>query len=89
MCIRDSDWPMSYFDLIKFSTKKYEDAGGLTGTHHYEDGDGLVVDSTASGSVPITNLEFEEKINDQNRQINLIRPENINAVLKEMKNLLR
>lgn len=82
------DWPMSYFDLVKFATAKYGFAG-LTEVHHYEDSDGFVVDSDASGAQPVTNKEYEEKINDKNRQIELIRPENINRILKEMKELLR
>lgn len=83
------DWPLNYFDLINYATKKYADIGGLNGIHHYEDDLKLVVDSTASGAIPITNLEFEERRNDKNREIDLVRPEQIVKILKEMKKILR
>ncbi len=83
------DWPMHYFDLVKYTTKKYEELGGLTGVHHYEDEEKLVVDIWAAGAVPITNIEHEEKINDKKREIDLVRPDQINNIVKEMKNILR
>tara|TARA_B110000495_G_scaffold58271_1_gene49389 strand:+ start:370 stop:876 length:507 start_codon:yes stop_codon:yes gene_type:complete len=83
------DWPIHYFDLLKYTEKKYVDKGGLTGVHHYMDEKSLVVDIWAAGAVPVTNIEYEEKINDKKREIDMVRPDQINEILKEMKNILR
>ena len=83
------DWPMTYFDLIKFATKKYVNKGGLTGVHHYMDDEKLVVDVDAPSAVPVTNLEYEEKKNDKQREIELVRPDHILTILKEMKKIFQ
>ena len=83
------DWPLTYFDLIKYTTKKYENDGGLTGVHHYIDEEKLVVDIWASGAVPVTNIEYEEKKNDKKREIVLVRPDHILTILKEMKKIFQ
>lgn len=80
------DWPMSYFDLQKFVDKKYPN--NSNGIHHYEDEEGWVVDSDVAGSVPITNFVYEEKINDENRSINVIKPEFIPRIIQELKDLI-
>jgi len=76
------DWPLPYFDLQKFVTKKYDN---INGVHHYEDSDKYVVDSTVSGATAVTNFVYEETLNDAKRAINIISPEYIPQVLKEFK----
>ena len=49
------DWPLRYYDLKKFVTKKYGVAN-MNAVHHYEDADGFQVDSTTPGSTAITNF---------------------------------
>lgn len=76
------DWPLTYYDLRKFVTKKYSN---INDTHHYEDADGYEVDSTASGATAITNFVYEELLNDQKRTINIIRRDYIPQILLEFK----
>ena len=79
------DWPLAYFDLRKFITKKYDD---INGVHHYEDADGYEVDSTASGATAITNFVYEEQLNDEKRTINIIRAEYLPQILEEFKTFI-
>ena len=79
------DWPLTYFDLQKFVTKKYTD---INGVHHYEDADKYEVDSTASGATAITNFVHEETLNDAKRTINIIRPEYVQYIVAEFKKII-
>jgi len=82
------DWPQTYLDLQKYITKKYG-AGNENNIHHYEDVDGYEVDSDAAGATSITNSVYEEKRNDNLRTIDVIRAENVNSVVNELKTLLK
>ena len=82
------DWPMTYFTLQKYISKKYG-AASINEVHHYEDADRYTVDSTASGAVPITNALYEETINDEKRLLNVIRPESVSAIISEFKALMK
>lgn len=80
------DWPLTYFDLQKYVAKKYPD--NANGVHHYEDEDGFEVDSDVANATPITNFLYEEKRNDNNRNINIIRREYVNQIIQEFKSLI-
>ena len=80
------DWPLTYFDLQKYVAKKY--SNNANGVHHYEDKDGFEVDSDAANATPITNFLYEEKRNDNNRNINIIRKEYVNQIIQEFKSLI-
>ncbi len=82
------DWPLRYYDLKKFVTKKYG-AANMNAVHHYEDADKYHVDSTASGASAITNFMHEETLNDAKRNINLVRPEFVPEIVTELKLLLK
>ena len=52
--------------------------------HHYiEDATGNVVSTASAGVTPISHYEFEEWLNDKNRQIKIIKPEFIRDIVKE------
>ena len=82
------DWPLRYYDLKKFVTKKYGTAN-INAVHHYEDEDKFQVDSTAAGAVAVTNFIYEETLNDAKRNINLVRPEFVPEIVTELKLLLK
>ena len=82
------DWPMDYFDLKKFVIKKYG-AANINDINHYEDADGYWVDSTAPGAAAVTNFVYEEELNDDKRNINIIRPEFAHEIVKELQQLLK
>ena len=79
------DWPMTYFDLQKYIVKKYDNPNGV---HHYEDANKYEVDADASGATVITNSVYEETLNDAKRTIDIIKPEYIQQIVKEFKQLL-
>ncbi len=79
------DWPMTYYDLQKYITKKYDNPNGV---HHYEDANKYEVDSNAPGATPVTNSVYEETLNDAKRTIDIIKPEYIQQIVKEFKQLL-
>jgi len=81
------DWPLKYYDLSGFVTKKYGSSEVYT-THHYEDADGYVVDSDASGATAISNFLYEERLNDDKRQLSVIRPEYTAMITNELKTLV-
>ena len=74
------DWPLSYQDLKKFVTKKYG-VGNEYNTNLYQDADGHVVDSDVPGAVSISNFMYEERINDDKRQLTVIRPDFVNDLV--------
>jgi len=91
------DWPLNYFDLQKYVADKYKNDGGVTGTHHYEDSNGDIVDApgtliapgtTASGGTAITNFLYEEKLNDKKRTIDIIRLEYLQQIINEFKRFI-
>jgi hypothetical protein len=81
------DWPLKYYDLSNFVTKKYG-SSEVYSTHHYEDVDGYVVDSDASGATTISNFLYEEQLNDLKRQLSVIRPEYTAMITNELKTLV-
>ena len=82
------DWPLKYYDLSRFVTKKYGSAN-IYSTHHYEDADGYQVDSDATGATAITNFIHEEILNDAKRQLTVVRPEYTGMIVNELRNLLK
>ena len=91
------DWPLNYFDLQKYVADKYKNSGGVTGTHHYENSNGDIVDepgtliapgTTASGGTAITNYLYEEKLNDKKRTIDIIRTEYLQQIINEFKRFI-
>lgn len=64
------EWPMDGDQFNEFMSDNYED---VTGIHHYIDPEsGFVVDSDFAGATPVTNLEYEEEINEQKRHIKML-----------------
>lgn len=91
------DWPLSYYDLTKFVEKKYGTA--QLDPHHYEDENGDEVNEPGTpigngtedvygNATPITNFKYEERLNDERRSINLIRPDYVQSIRKEFDKLI-
>jgi len=87
------DWPMSTKRFEDYVYSKYDN--DVNGIHHYEytqeSGDTKFVielpnDSATTlpaGAVPVTNYEYEERIQEKKRRIRLIKPEYIPEIKKE------
>jgi len=72
------EWPMSNSDLLAYSKKKYGETQ-IYETHHYRtnDSDRLIVDldaeDLANGLIePVTNIQYEEELNDAKREIKML-----------------
>lgn len=81
-----ADFPLSYIALNDYIDSKYgEDADAI---HHYEDANGITVDSDYPGAVSVSNRQYEELVNESKRRIKIPSPTIISQILKEFKELL-
>lgn len=80
------DWPMTQSQLAQYVEQKYTD--GLYGTHHYEDVDGIVVNAR-NDMYPVSNYEYETRINDVKRRIKIPRQEAIQQIIQEFEKLIK
>jgi len=90
-----NEWPMTQHSFEKFVESKYDDVNGI---HHYEypqtSGDTTILieqpvddaNSIPAGSTPITNYEYEDKLQDKRRRIRLVTPDFISQIRKEFRN---
>lgn len=74
------DWPMSNTDLVSYAKKKYGDLN-IYETHHYRtaDEDKLIVDFNSADLTngvieEVTNLQYEEELNNSKREIKMLEP---------------
>ena len=95
------DWPLDSFSFQEYIKDKYSNPDGI---HHYEvtqsrgkqSGDGpadythkLEVNSTHPGAQSVSNREYEQRLQDQKRQINLLLPQYVGTFVDEFNNLIR
>jgi len=78
-------FPLATADLHKFVVDKH---GSLTGIHHYENADGFQVNSTEPGAVAVSNLDYEESINESKRTVKILKPEFVQTFVNEFNNLI-
>ena len=88
------DWPMSVQRFEEFVKEKYDNPQGI---HHYEitqtSGDTTVtidvgMNTTDYSGTPISNYQYEDKLQEQKRQIRLIQPRYIKEFVKEFERKL-
>lgn len=79
------DWPMLQRDVYKYSQKKYDSIDEI---HHYQLEDGTYVDENTVDSIPITNYEYEEALNDTKRTIKLVAPEYVDYIQEQLKDIM-
>ena len=95
------DWPMSEQSFETFIRDKYTNPDGV---HHYEvtqssgktTGSGpddyshkIEVNSDATGAQSVSNREFEQRLQDEKRSINLLNPSYLTTFIEEFNNLVR
>ena len=78
-----SDWPMTYVALEQYIQDKYGDTADQP--HHYVDYKGYSVSSDIPGATPVSNRQYEEKLNESKRTIKVISRELVSTVLKNFK----
>lgn len=95
------EWPMSEQNFEAFLKDKYTNPDAI---HHYEttqssgktkangpdDYSYLVeVNSDAAGAQSVSNRQYEQRIQDEKRQINLLNPSYLNTFIEEFNKLVR
>ena len=95
------DWPMSEQTFETFIRDKYSNPDGI---HHYEKtqssgkttGNGpddyshkIEVNSTDSDGQSVSNREYEQRLQDEKRSINLLNPSYLTSFIEEFNNLVR
>ena len=93
-------WPLTTYEFENYMIEKYTNPDGV---HHYEitqssgktKGEGpsdyshkIIVNSTVPGATAITNREYEQRIQDQKRQIKLLNAAYLPILLDEFANLV-
>ena len=93
-------WPLSEKEFLDYVNDKYTTPSGV---HHYErtqtsgkqSGDGpsdyshlIECKSTDSGATAVTNLEYEQRVQDEKRQIKILHPIYLSAFVKEFDELV-
>ena len=94
-------WPLSDQDFEKYGKDKYANPGAV---HHYEitqssgkqSGDGpddythkIEVNSDTAGAQSVSNIEYEQRLQDQKRQIKLLDKAYLNTFVEEFERLVR
>ena len=95
------DWPLSNLQFENYVKDKYTNAEAI---HHHEKiqssgpqiGDGpedyshmIECNSTDAGAGPVTNAEYERRIQDNKRQVKVLDPQYLDLFLSEFKTLIR
>ena len=94
------EWPMSEQTFETFVIDKYAEPGAI---HHYEvsqssgrtSGQGpddysylVEVNSDATGAQSVSNREYEQRLQDEKRSINLLNPAYLTTFIEEFNNLV-
>jgi hypothetical protein len=94
-------WPLTDQDFEKYITDKYDNPDDI---HHYEitqssgpqTGNGpsdyshlVEVNSTEPGAQSVSNREYEQRLQDEKRQIKLLDPQFLGVLLAEFEKLIR
>lgn len=75
------DWPMSQGQLYSYCVSKYTESL-VYSIHHYEDSIGYVINENES-AYPVSNYEYEERVNNGKRRVKVIRKELIADITRE------
>ena len=93
-------WPLTVEQFEAYINDKYSDPDGV---HHYEktqssgktSGEGptdyshkIEVNSTVAGATEVTNREYEQRLQDEKRQIKILNPAFLPAFIDEFQNLI-
>lgn len=81
------DWPMSQSQLYSYCVSKYTEEL-VYSIHHYEDIDGVIVNESEL-AYPVSNYEYEERLNNNKRRIKVIRKELIADITREFASLIK
>ena len=87
------DWPLDSVAYNKYLQSKYDN---IDGVHHYEinqtSGDTAIkleVSSDTVGATVVTNREYEDRLQDEKRQIRLLDVGYLNLFVEEFKKIIK
>ena len=95
------DWPLDSFSFQEYIKDKYSNPDGI---HHYEvtqssgkqTGDGpddythkIEVNSDTAGAQSVSNIEYEQRLQDKKRQIKLLDKAYLNVFVEEFERLVQ
>lgn len=81
------DFPLTYNLLHKYVQDKYG-VDNIDVTHHYEDENGYTVSSDHPLAVQVSNMEYEEAINESKRTIKILDRAVIETVVREFTRMM-
>ena len=81
------DFPLPVYELEQMITNKYG-AGNEYKTHHYIDANGNIVDQYNPNGTPVSNYDYETRVNETKRRIKLISPSLLTSILKNFTDLI-
>lgn len=82
------DFPLTYSRLLEVAKDKYGE-DNIYHTHHYENSQGYVVNSDYPLATPVSNLEYEESINESKRTIKIIDKAIVERIVNDFIKLLK
>ena len=81
-----TDFPLEEYRLVRVIQDKYGE--DVYSVHHYENSEGFTVNSDEVGAYPVSNDEYERRINESKRRIKIIDPKLVAKILKNFKDIL-
>jgi hypothetical protein len=88
-----NDFPLPIFELEKHITNIY--GNNQYGVHHYEDANGNIVPQVYTNiygiteiTYPVSNYEYEERLNETKRRIKIISPQVLARVLQSFEEII-
>lgn len=80
------DFPLPFNALTQYIKDKYGE-DNLYSVHHYEDSNGFVVNSDEPDALPVSNIDYEDKVNESKRRIKIISKNMIPQIISEFNRL--
>jgi len=87
-----NDFPLHDWMLAEYIERKYGSGNEykqhiLNGQPHYETDDGLIVDADHPNAKPITNYDFEFRLNESKRRIKIVDPQLVPGMVEELETI--
>lgn len=76
-------WMLPEETVVRLAKEYYDDINAI---HHHEDTDGEVNDE---GSIPVTNMDHEIALNEQKREITVLKPDYLQKAISSLETELR
>ena len=77
-----NDFPLTYDRLEQYIKDKYGE-DNINDIHHYENEEGYIVNSDHPNAIPISNLRYEDKVNEQKRRIKVVSIQLLQQMINE------